>query len=177
MLGLKLTHVSKRGHCHKSCKEQSVASEKKLHTHQSLEPPMHGSWPKVQCRLVVPTFIFRLNNHKSDNQLIGGYISYHNCHCINSLTPGRFELNFRSVNFKPVLVIDGWGIYCEIATRWLPLDLTDDKSTLFQVMAWCCQATSHYLSQCWHGYMWPYGITRPYELIRSSSLCFTSNSQ
>ena len=29
------------------------------------------------------------------------------------------------------------------------LDFTDDQSTLVQVMAWCHQATSHYLSQCW----------------------------
>ena len=29
----------------------------------------------------------------------------------------------------------------------MPLDLTDDKWTLVQVMAWCRQATSHYLSQ------------------------------
>ena len=28
-------------------------------------------------------------------------------------------------------------------------------------MAWCRQATSHYLSQCWHRSMSPYGITRP----------------
>ena len=28
-------------------------------------------------------------------------------------------------------------------------------------MAWCCQATSHYLSQCWPRSMSPYGITRP----------------
>ena len=34
------------------------------------------------------------------------------------------------------LVIDGWGISCEIALRWLSLDLTDDKSTLVQAMAW-----------------------------------------
>ena len=46
-------------------------------------------------------------------------------------------------------MIDGWGISCEIALRWMPLDLTDDKSILAQVMAWCRQATSHYLSQCW----------------------------
>ena len=39
--------------------------------------------------------------------------------------------------------------------------MTGDKSTLFQVMAWCRQATSHYLSQCWPRYMLPYGITRP----------------
>ena len=31
----------------------------------------------------------------------------------------------------------------------MPLDQTVDKSTLVQVMAWCHQATSHYLSQCW----------------------------
>ena len=38
---------------------------------------------------------------------------------------------------------------------------TDDKSTLVQVMAWCRQATSHYLSQCWPRSLTPYGITRP----------------
>ena len=28
-------------------------------------------------------------------------------------------------------------------------------------MAWCCQATSHYLNQCWPRSMSPYGVTRP----------------
>ena len=42
----------------------------------------------------------------------------------------------------------------------LPLDLTD-KSTLVQVMAWCRQATSHYLSQCWPRSISPNGVTRP----------------
>ena len=55
----------------------------------------------------------------------------------------------------------GWGISHEIALRWMPLDLTDDKSTLVQVMAWCHQATSHYLSQCWLRSMSPNGVTRP----------------
>ena len=45
--------------------------------------------------------------------------------------------------------------------RWLSLDLTDDKSTLVNVMAWCCQATSQYLSQCLTIFMSPYGVTRP----------------
>ena len=53
------------------------------------------------------------------------------------------------------------AISSKIALRWMPLDLTDDKSTLVQVMAWCCQATSHYLSQCWPRFMSPYGVTRP----------------
>ena len=47
------------------------------------------------------------------------------------------------------------------APRWMPWNLTDDKSTLVQVMAWCHQATSHCLSQGWPCSMSPYGITRP----------------
>ena len=46
-------------------------------------------------------------------------------------------------------MIDGWSIFCEIVLTWAPQDLTDDNSTLVQVMAWCHQATSHYLNQCW----------------------------
>ena len=36
----------------------------------------------------------------------------------------------------------------------MSLDFTDDQSTLVQVMAWCCQATSHNLSQCWPKSFW-----------------------
>ena len=80
---------------------------------------------------------------------------------VNSLAPGRFECNFRSEIFKLTVVIDGWGISGGIALRWMSLDYTDDKSILVQVMAWCRQATSHYLSQCWPRSMSPYGVTRP----------------
>ena len=38
----------------------------------------------------------------------------------------------------------------------------DPKSTSVQVMAWCRQATSHYLSQCWQcWYNWHSLVTRP----------------
>ena len=46
------------------------------------------------------------------------------------------------------------------APRWMPQDLTNDKSTLVHVMAWCHQATYYYPSQCWHRSMLPYDITR-----------------
>ena len=55
------------------------------------------------------------------------------------------------VIFKVISVVDGWGIF-----------LTDDKSTLLQVMTWCRQATSHYLNQCWRRYLTPYDVTRPW---------------
>ena len=79
----------------------------------------------------------------------------------NSLAPGKFEGNFRYVIFKWILVIAGWGISYEIALIWMSLDFTNDQSTLVQVMAWCRQATSHYLSQCWPRSLSPYGVTRP----------------
>ena len=80
---------------------------------------------------------------------------------INPLAPGRFQSNFRYVIFKLTLVNGGWEISHEIALRWMPLDLIDDKSTLVQLMAWCRQAASHYLSQCWPRSMSPNGVTRP----------------
>ena len=58
-------------------------------------------------------------------------------------------------------MIDGWVISCEITLRWMSQGLTDDTSTLVQVIAWCRQATSHYLSQCWPRSLSPYGVTRP----------------
>ena len=43
---------------------------------------------------------------------------------------------------------------------WMPQDLTDDRSTLFQIMAWDRQATSHYLGQCWLSSLSPYDVAR-----------------
>ena len=40
-------------------------------------------------------------------------------------------------------------------------EVFDDKSTLAQVMGWCHQAPSHYLSQCWFRSVLPCSITRP----------------
>ena len=77
----------------------------------------------------------------------------------NSLAPGRSECDSKNVIFNLVLLI---GIFRFSNTlRWMPQDLTDDKSTLAQVMAWCRQATSHYLSQCWLSSLSLYGVTRP----------------
>ena len=45
--------------------------------------------------------------------------------------------------------------------RWVSQDHSNDLSTLIQVMAWGCQAPSHYLSQCWPRALPPYGVTRP----------------
>ena len=93
------------------------------------------------------------------------------------MAPGRFDWDFRYLILQIISVIDGWGISCELALRWMPLDLTDDKSTLVQVMAWCRQATSHYLSQCWPRSVLPYGFTRAQWVNKRGPRCkLCSNS-
>ena len=52
----------------------------------------------------------------------------------------------------------------------MPMDLTDYKSTLVQVMAWCRQATSHYLSQCLSRSLSLYGVSRPQWVNKSACL-------
>ena len=48
------------------------------------------------------------------------------CDVFNSLAPGKFDWNFKHAIFKQILVIDGWGISCEIAQIWMSLDFPDD---------------------------------------------------
>ena len=43
----------------------------------------------------------------------------------------------------------------------MSLDPADVKSTLVQIMAWCHQAASYYLSQCWSWFMSLHDVTRP----------------
>ena len=80
---------------------------------------------------------------------------------INSLAPGRPGCHFKTAIFNLVLLIGIFTSSKDNALRWMPWDLAGDKSTLVQVMTWCRQATSHYLSQCWPSSMSPYGVTRP----------------
>ena len=67
----------------------------------------------------------------------------------NSLVPGTCKVIFKYVIFKHIVVNDIQNSFCETALSYMPIGLTDDKSTLVQpqVMAWCCQATSHCLNQ------------------------------
>ena len=80
---------------------------------------------------------------------------------INSLAPHwRYASNFKSITFKLITQNSSLGTCCE-SLVWIPENLTYEKSTLAQVMAWCHQVTSRYLSQCWPRSVSTYGVTRP----------------
>ena len=113
------------------------------------------------CWLPCYHWLWRLHDYHSPSLKQLGHLVLVVTRDINSLVLGRFEINFRQVIFQLKLVIDGCGISCEIVLRWKSMELPDDKSALVQVKAWCRQATSHYLSQCWPRSILPYGVTRP----------------
>ena len=65
--------------------------------------------------------------------------------CVNSLASERFEWKIWIGNFKLILVIEGWGILLKSLWNCPQMNdtghLTNDKSTLVQLMAWYHQAT------------------------------------
>ena len=81
--------------------------------------------------------------------------------------PGLLSKNVRETIFKLILVIDDWCASCEITLRRMSSDLTDDKATLVQVMAWCRRAPSHYLNQCWPRSVLRDGVTTHNESMNN----------
>ena len=71
-----------------------------------------------------------IGRNKSSTQISQNiYVFLSTCSSIsfNSLAPGRFESKFINLILKQVLVIDSWDISCEIALRWMSLDLANDQ--------------------------------------------------
>ena len=127
-----------------ACWQTDWADHPGGHVGKFIQVPYHYIWIMSTQQMT--------GNQQNDSNIvtqINGFVRCYGISTVNSLAPGRFQLNFRLVIFKLTFVNGGWGISYGIALRWMPLDLTDDKSTLVQVMAWCRQATSHYLSQWW----------------------------
>ena len=93
-------------------------------------------------------------------------------YCVSVLTHWYlrdFNGNFSYVTINHVLLTGICRSLYDNDLRWMPWDLTDDnKSTLVEVMAWCRQATSQYLSQYGPRPLLPYGITWYNELMHCS---------
>ena len=83
---------------------------------------------------------------------------------VKSLAPRQCGSDFKSIIFK----LEFWNSHfqtqifncsscrTEVALRWTPQNLSDQKSTQVQVMTWCRHATSHYLSWYWPKFLSPY---------------------
>ena len=78
---------------------------------------------------------------------------------LKSLAPGRRGRNFKSMILQNSRL---GGVHCGIAREWMPQNLTNEKSTLAQVMACCLMSQSYYLGQSLPRSMSLYGITTPH---------------
>ena len=94
---------------------------------------------------------------------------------LNSLSPGRFEWNFRQVILKQNSVFDAWAISCEIVLRLIWMDSACIISTMVQVMAWCRHATSYYLTQSWPRPLSPYGDSNGQRLRQQTLISYDWN--
>ena len=66
----------------------------------------------------------------------------------------------KSVISKHILEMDIWVFPMKLPLKWILQGLDQVVSALVQVMAWCLQATSHCLNQCWPSSVIPFDVTR-----------------
>ena len=110
------------------------------------------NWNSLESHNIYQTFSSQKVFHTLPTWAVGVF---------NSLVPGRFGWAFRNVIFSLVLLTDVLRSSYDYAPMLMPWDRTDKKLTLVQVMAWCHQATNHYLNQCWPRSTSPYDVTKP----------------
>ena len=68
---------------------------------------------------------------------------------LTALSQGRSGCDFKDAIYSFNLLIGIFRYSSDNALLIMPQNLPGDKSALVQVMAWCRQATSHYLNQRW----------------------------
>ena len=73
----------------------------------------------------------------------GEELILHVLYCYNSLAP-HVAVILRILISNSLYRILAWSFAAKMALRWMNQNLTNKKSTLVQVMAWCHQAASHY---------------------------------
>ena len=86
-------------------------------------PPMHGGFLLGLVLNRGQTFVYTID---SQDQL----------RCLNSLAPGRCRGNIKSTMFELIIENSSLSTWCEIAPRWMPRNLTNEKSTLLQLTHW-----------------------------------------
>ena len=106
------------------------------------------TWPNILQVTFLKAFTWKESSVWTVAVIMGCY-----CHLgpgrdewwLNSLAPGRCGNDIKSVISEVILQIEFMDT-CETTFRWMPENVFYDQWTLVQVMAWCCQATSHYRS-------------------------------
>ena len=99
---------------------------------------------------------------KSGSVITWSNLTHYCIEHLNSLFPSRCMKICKLVVLNDNFSILPVSSYLEnFSWNYTRMDDKNLESTLFQVMAWCHQATRNYLSQCWHRSVMLYGIIGP----------------
>ena len=115
-------------------------TKKNTHTHKKKKKPVQTCSNTVggifRCTCIFETLWQQ--DHFLQNVILVSYVI-----CVNSLASERRGSNSTSVFSNLAYELISWALPVKLQT------LVNDKWTLVQLMAWCCQATINYLSQRW----------------------------
>ena len=110
----------------------------------------HGNGVLQTADIIPPNpigkFSYQLSCNSMDALVYGGAVVWIMFWLIGL---GRCGSNFKSIIFKLIMQDTSLGTRREIALRFMP-QIFINKSTLVLVMAWCRQASSHYLAMLTH---------------------------
>ena len=128
-------------------------------TLQNIMPVFKYMWesPNSHCAINIKCLYPSNNTSMSYRQ----YLWHVGCHyMIDSLYPDRCSTDFKYVIFLNILLWMLSSLFLmNVAMRWMPFHIIDDKSTMVPIMAWCPLEKSHFQNQCRLRSMSPYGIT------------------
>ena len=113
---------------------------------QGIESMINGSLPSMGKDFHYPSHLHRemIKHFMQKNKFLFPTQKFRTItHC--PLGPWGHGSNFKCAAFLLYIQKNSLATGCECPFRWIPQNLNDDKSTLVQVVAWCHQATSHYL--------------------------------
>ena len=121
---------------HQFCTDIDIVSSSINHDHL---PRNH--WNKLKLQSIAIKFVdlpgIRLHGNSSA-LAISVFVSIIVIELVlNLLVLGRSGCDFIIAIFNLILLIIVFRSSCDNALRWMSLDLTDNKSKLVQVMAWC----------------------------------------
>ena len=120
----------------------------------------------LRCDWQIILILYLFRPHTNKKWVIEEVYSHYWIHSLyfKSLNPVRSGSYWESI-LKPIIESNKLGTRRKIACWWIEENLTNDKSALVQVMAWCHQATSQCLKQCLPRCLPPYWVTSHDELM------------
>ena len=102
-----------------------------------------SDWDDFRCRRAIDSSSLRCVQMQICDHVNGHGWCLNIVNEVTHLSPVKCGDDFKSILFKLLIPNSSLGSHCKSVLRSMSQKLISEKSTLVQVMAWCCQPTSH----------------------------------